>query len=128
AYCGAASAACCCAAVNAWRQLDGSPVASLQASTEVYSPSCTCTVCSCWQAVNSSGAVLISSSAVVLDRFIIGCSMKSSGDDARYGRGGHPCTRSANARIAIRGGGNGCNSNRVLHAESLPCIPHSPAM
>src|SRR5690606_34738226 len=71
AYCGAASAACCCAAANAWRQLEGSPVAALQASTEVYSPSCTCTVCSCWQAVNSSGAVLISSSAVVLERFII---------------------------------------------------------
>jgi len=46
-------------------------VASLQASTEVYSPSCTCTDCSFWQAVNSSGAVLISSSAVVLDRFIV---------------------------------------------------------
>lgn len=46
-------------------------MAWVQASTEVYSPSCTCTVSSFWQAVNSNGAVLISNRAVVRERFIV---------------------------------------------------------
>src|SRR5690606_36128531 len=73
AYLGAASADCFCASAKVVRQLEGSPVASVQACTEVYSPSCTCTASSFWQAVNSSGAALISSSAVVLERFMAWC-------------------------------------------------------
>jgi len=55
-----------------YKKVTGAPVASLQASTEVYSPSCVCTASSFWQAVSSSGTALISTSAVALDRFMVG--------------------------------------------------------
>ncbi|KAG0735819.1 hypothetical protein G6F24_018583 [Rhizopus arrhizus] len=78
AYFGAASAACFCASAKALRHEDGSPVASVQASTEVYRPSCTFTSGSFWQAVNSRGAALISSSAVVRERFMASCPVDGS--------------------------------------------------